>query len=86
MQVECDTLQQVVAAVESGAESVLLDHMTPDQLRAAVTMVAGRAITKANGGVTLATVRTIAESGVDRISVGALTHSAPALNLALDFD
>ena len=60
--------------------------LTPDQLRAAVTMVAGRAITKANGGVTLATVRTIAESGVDRISVGALTHSAPALNLALDFE
>jgi nicotinate-nucleotide pyrophosphorylase (carboxylating) len=86
VQVECDTLEQVVAAIESGAESVLLDNMTSDQLRTAVTIVGGRAITEASGGVTLTTVRAIAETGVDRISVGALTHSAPALNLALDFD
>ena len=83
---ECDTLEQVVAAIESGAESVLLDNMTSDQLCTAVTIVGGRAITEASGGVTLTTVRAIAETGVDRISVGALTHSAPALNLALDFD
>lgn len=86
VQVECDTLEQVVAAIESGAESVLLDNMTSDQLCTAVTIVGGRAITEASGGVTLTTVRAIAETGVDRISVGALTHSAPALNLALDFD
>ena len=86
VQVECDTLEQVATAVAAGAESVLLDNMTTDQLRAAVAAVAGRCVTEASGGVTLGSVRAIAETGVDRISVGALTHSAPALNLALDFE
>jgi nicotinate-nucleotide pyrophosphorylase (carboxylating) len=85
VQVECDDLAQVRAAVAAGADSVLLDNMPPDMLRACVQLVAGRAITEASGGVTLDTVRAAAETGVDRISVGALTHSAPALDVALDF-
>jgi nicotinate-nucleotide pyrophosphorylase (carboxylating) len=86
VQVECDTLDQVDAALAAHADSVLLDNMTLDQLRDAVARCRGRAITEASGGVTLDTVRAIAACGVDRISVGALTHSAPALDLALDFD
>lgn len=86
VQVECDTLAQVDAALAAQADCVLLDNMTLDQLRDAVARCRGRAITEASGGVTLDTVRAIAACGVDRISVGALTHSAPALDLALDFD
>ncbi len=86
IQVECDTLAQVDAALAAGADSVLLDNMSLDMLRDAVARCAGRAITEASGGVSLETVRAIAECGVERISVGALTHSAPALDLALDFD
>lgn len=86
VQVECDTLAQVDAAVAAGADWVLLDNMSPDQLRDAVARCAGRVITEASGGVTLDAVRAIADTGVDRISVGALTHSAPALDLGLDFD
>lgn len=86
VQVECDTLDQVDAAVAAGADWVLLDNMPLDQLREAVARCRGRVVTEASGGVTLETVRAIAEVGVDRISVGALTHSAPALDLGLDFD
>jgi nicotinate-nucleotide pyrophosphorylase (carboxylating) len=86
MQVECDTAEQVKAAVAAGAESVLLDNMTVAQLRECVAIAKGRAVTEASGGVTLANAASIAATGVDRISVGALTHSAPALNLALDFE
>jgi nicotinate-nucleotide pyrophosphorylase (carboxylating) len=86
IQVECDTLEQVDAALAAGADCILLDNMSLDQLRDAVQRCRGRATTEASGGVSLDTVRQIAETGVDRISVGALTHSAPALDLALDFD
>ena len=86
IQVECDTLAQVDAAVAAGADWVLLDNMSLDLLREAVARCRGRVVTEASGGVTLETVRAIAETGVDRISVGALTHSAPALDLGLDFD
>ena len=86
IQVECDTIAQVEAAVAAGADWVLLDNMSLDQLRDAVARCAGRVVTEASGGVTLDTVRAIADTGVDRISVGALTHSAPALDLGLDFD
>ncbi|MFI5311704.1 MAG: carboxylating nicotinate-nucleotide diphosphorylase [Gemmatimonadales bacterium] len=86
VQVECETAAQVRTAVEAGAESVLLDNMTLDALRESVAIAKGRCITEASGGVRLDTVRAIAETHVDRISVGALTHSAPALNLALDFE
>jgi nicotinate-nucleotide pyrophosphorylase (carboxylating) len=86
IEVECDRIDQVQAAVEAGADIILLDNMPPARLREAVTLVSGRAILEASGGVTLDTVRAIAETGVDWISVGALTHSAPAMDLALDFD
>jgi nicotinate-nucleotide pyrophosphorylase (carboxylating) len=86
VEVEADTLAQVREAVEAGADCILLDNMTPRQLRAAVTLVAGRAATEASGGVTLANVQAIAETGVDFISVGALTHSARAVDVALDFE
>lgn len=82
--VEADTLEQVAEAVDAGADVVLLDNMTCAQLREAVLLVGDRARTEASGGVTLDTVAQIAATGVDRISVGALTHSAPAFDAALD--
>jgi len=86
VEVECKTLAQVGEAVEAGADILLLDNMSLEQLREAAGLVAGRALTEASGGVNLGTVRAIAETGVDLISVGALTHSAPALDISLDFD
>ncbi|HEV2017345.1 MAG TPA: carboxylating nicotinate-nucleotide diphosphorylase [Gemmatimonadaceae bacterium] len=86
VEVECDTLDQVKIAIDAGADVIMLDNMSLMDLREAVKLVDGRAVTEASGGVTLETVRRIAETGVDWISVGALTHSAPALDLALDFD
>lgn len=86
IQVECDTIEQVRAAIAAGADALLLDNMGLPMLRESVTLAAGHCWTEASGGVTLETVRAIAESGVDRISIGALTHSAPAMDLALDFD
>jgi nicotinate-nucleotide pyrophosphorylase (carboxylating) len=85
VEVECDTLDQVREAVDTGADAILLDNMGPDLLRQAVAIIGGRAVSEASGGVNLNTVRAIAESGVDLISVGALTHSAPSLDLGLDF-
>jgi nicotinate-nucleotide pyrophosphorylase (carboxylating) len=85
IEVECDTPEQVRAALEGGAEIVLLDNMSPAQLRECVALVGDRALTEASGGITPESVRAVAETGVDRISVGALTHSAPALDIALDF-
>jgi nicotinate-nucleotide pyrophosphorylase (carboxylating) len=86
IEVECDRLEQVEAAVNAGADIILLDNMSTDELRRCVELVKGRATLEASGGVNLSTVRGIAETGVDWISVGALTHSAPAMDLALDFD
>ena len=86
IEVECDRLEQVSTALDAGADVVMLDNMGLMDLREAVKLVNGRAVTEASGGVNLDTARLIAETGVDWISVGALTHSAPALDLALDFD
>ena len=86
VEVECATLEELDEALEAGATSVLLDNMSPDQMREAVRRANGRAETEASGGVNLETVRAIAETGVDWISVGALTHSAPALDLSLLLD
>ena len=86
VEVECDTLDQVRAAIDAGADEVLVDNMPLDAIREAVEMARGRATVEASGGVTIDNVRAIAETGVDFISVGALTHSPPAMNLALDFD
>ena len=82
--VEVDRLDQIDAVVAGGADTVLLDNFTLDDLRTAVGLLAGRATAEASGGVTLDTVRGIAETGVQVISVGALTHSARALDLGLD--
>jgi nicotinate-nucleotide pyrophosphorylase (carboxylating) len=86
VEVECDSLDQVRAALDAGADVIMLDNMTLLDLREAVKVIAGRAVAEASGGVTLDSVRKIAETGVNWISVGALTHSSPALDLALDFD
>lgn len=86
VEVEADSLEQVELAVKARADIILLDNMTPDKLRQAVQIVQGRAKTEASGGVNLSTVRAVAESGVDYISVGSLTHSARAMDVALDFE
>jgi nicotinate-nucleotide pyrophosphorylase (carboxylating) len=85
VEVEADTLEQVEQAAAAGADIILLDNMTLIQLRLAVQNVRKRAQTEASGGVNLASVRAIAETGVDYISVGALTHSARAVDIGLDF-
>ncbi|MBM7047070.1 MULTISPECIES: carboxylating nicotinate-nucleotide diphosphorylase [Rhizobium] len=85
IEVEVDTLEQLREAMAEGVDAVLLDNMTPDQLRNAVDIVAGRAITEASGRITPATAAAIAASGVDLISVGWLTHSAPTLDIGLDW-
>jgi nicotinate-nucleotide pyrophosphorylase (carboxylating) len=86
VEVECDNLEQVRSAIGAGADVIMLDNMSLMELQEAVKLVEGRAVVEASGGVTLETVRPIAETGVNWISVGALTHSAPALDLGLDFD
>ncbi len=83
LEVECRTLEEVDEALGAGASRILLDNMNPQQLRAAAEHVGDRAELEASGGVTLATIRDIASSGVQFVSVGALTHSAPALDLSL---
>ncbi|MEM7679710.1 MAG: carboxylating nicotinate-nucleotide diphosphorylase [Pseudomonadota bacterium] len=86
IEIEVDTIEQLEAVLESGnADIVMLDNMDFKTLKSAVDMAKGKLITEASGGVTLETVREIAETGVDYISVGALTHSVKALDIALDF-
>jgi nicotinate-nucleotide pyrophosphorylase (carboxylating) len=86
IEVEADNLEQVKQAAIAGADMILLDNMNLKQLRRAVKIVSGRAKTEASGGVNLKTVRVIAATGVDFISVGALTHSARAVDIGLDFE
>jgi nicotinate-nucleotide pyrophosphorylase (carboxylating) len=86
VQVECDTVAQAKAAIAAGADALLLDNMPNHALRECVQLAQGHCWTEASGGVSLDSVRGIAETGVDRISIGALTHSAPSLDLALDFE
>jgi nicotinate-nucleotide pyrophosphorylase (carboxylating) len=86
VEVEADTLEQVEQAILAGADCILLDNMSVDQLRLAVQKCRGRVQTEASGGVTLPKARAIAETGVDFISVGALTHSARAVDIGLDFE
>jgi nicotinate-nucleotide pyrophosphorylase (carboxylating) len=83
LEVECRTPAEIDEALAAGAPRILLDNMTPAQLREAVARVAGRAELEASGGVTLETLRAVAETGVDFVSMGAVTHSAPALDLSL---
>ena len=84
IEVEVETLEQLREALDAGAEMVLLDNMSPELMRRAVEMTAGRAQLEASGGMTLEGAVAAAKAGVDRISVGALTHSAPALDLSLE--
>jgi nicotinate-nucleotide pyrophosphorylase (carboxylating) len=84
IEVEVENLAMVAQAVAAGADIIMLDNMSLDEMRAAVDYIAGRALTEASGGVTLDRVRAIAECGVDMISVGALTHSVPAMDISLD--
>ena len=84
--IEADTLEQVEEALAAGANHILLDNMTPDELREAVALVDGRAKTEASGGVRLDTVAAIAATGVDYISVGALTHSARAMDFSMEME
>jgi nicotinate-nucleotide pyrophosphorylase (carboxylating) len=85
VQIEVDRLDQIEPALAAGADRLLLDNMPPPVLRAAVAMVAGRVPLEASGGVALETVRAIAETGVDFISVGRITQSAPAVDIGLDY-
>ncbi|HWN98909.1 MAG TPA: carboxylating nicotinate-nucleotide diphosphorylase [Blastocatellia bacterium] len=86
VEIEVDDLDQIPQALSAGADIILLDNMSTDGLRRAVALIGSRAITEASGGVTLGTISEIAATGVDVISVGALTHSAPALDIGLDFE
>jgi nicotinate-nucleotide pyrophosphorylase (carboxylating) len=86
IELEVDTLDQLAEAMECGVDAVLLDNMGPDMLRRAVDMVRGRAITEASGRITVETAPAIAAAGVDLISSGWITHSAPILDLGLDID
>jgi nicotinate-nucleotide pyrophosphorylase (carboxylating) len=86
VEVECDTVAQVDEALAAGATALLLDNFTPDEVAATVARVAGRARIEVSGGVTLATVGAYAQAGVDDISVGRLTHSAPALDVTLELE
>ena len=86
IEVEVESFEQAQEAVEGGADVILLDNMGPPEMARCVKMIAGRALTEASGGITLANARAIAESGVDIMSSGALTHSARALDISLDIE
>src|SRR5262245_45604778 len=86
IEIEVDRLDQILEALAAGADIILLDNMSPDEMRRAVALIGGRAAAEASGGVNLTTVAAIAATGVDVISVGALTHSAPVLDIGLDFE
>ena len=86
VEVECASLAEVSAALDAGVARLLLDNMSLEQLRQAVELAGGRAELEASGGITLETIRAVAETGVDYVSVGALTHSAPALDMSLLLD
>ena len=86
VEVEVESLDQVREAVDAGAHIIMLDNMPVDLMREAVGIIAGRASIEASGGITLATVREVAETGVDLISIGGLTHSTDALDISLDLE
>jgi nicotinate-nucleotide pyrophosphorylase (carboxylating) len=86
VEVEVESLEQVREAVDAGAHIIMLDNMAVPMMREAVGMIAGRASVEASGGITLATVRDVAETGVDLISIGGLTHSPDALDISLDLE
>jgi nicotinate-nucleotide pyrophosphorylase (carboxylating) len=85
IQVEVDRIEQIEPALNAGADRLLLDNMPPPMLREAVALVAGRVPLEASGGVNLDTVRAIAEPGVEYVSLGRITQSAPAVDIGLDY-
>jgi nicotinate-nucleotide pyrophosphorylase (carboxylating) len=85
IEIEVDSLEQLTQAIAAGAQLVLLDNMDPELCKQAVALVAGKCKLEASGGITLENAKTFADSGVDYLAIGALTHSAPALDIALDF-
>ena len=86
VEIEVESMDEAREALEARADVILLDNMAPEEMRRVVEMIGGRALVEASGGITLETVREVAETGVDIISVGALTHSVNALNISLDLD
>jgi nicotinate-nucleotide pyrophosphorylase (carboxylating) len=84
IEIEVENLEQVREAVGAGADILMLDNMSSLEMAEAVVLIAGRALTEASGGITLENVREVAETGVDMISVGALTHSVSSLDISLD--
>jgi nicotinate-nucleotide pyrophosphorylase (carboxylating) len=86
VEVEVESLDQLREALSAGADAVLLDNMGPEELRGAVEEAAGRCLTEASGGIGLEDLAAVAETGVDLISLGWITHSAPRLDVALDLD
>ena len=86
IEVEADTVEQAKTAAEAGADIILLANMSCEELSQSIELISGRSKTEASGGITMDTVREIAETGVDYISIGALTHSAPAVDIGFDFD
>jgi nicotinate-nucleotide pyrophosphorylase (carboxylating) len=86
VEVEIESVRDLEAAIQAGADVVMLDNMGPARLRTCVARARGRCLLEASGGITKRNVRAVAETGVDFISVGWITHSAPALDVALDFD
>jgi nicotinate-nucleotide pyrophosphorylase (carboxylating) len=86
VEVEVETLDEVREAVEAGAHIIMLDNMSVDTMRQAMGIVEGRAVVEASGGITMETVRQVADTGVDLISIGGLTHSASALDISLDLE
>ena len=86
VEVEVETLEETKEAVEAGAHIIMLDNMPPDLMRQAMELIDGRAVVEASGGITLETVRAVAETGVDLISIGGLTHSSTALDISLDLE
>ncbi len=86
IEIEVKTQDEAAQAADAGANIILLDNMTPEQMRQAVGLISGRALTEASGGINLENVRAVAETGVDRISIGALTHSPKALDISLELD
>jgi nicotinate-nucleotide pyrophosphorylase (carboxylating) len=86
IEIEVKTAEEAVQAAEAGADIIMLDNMNLEDMRLAVRLVQGRALLEASGGITLENVRAVAETGVDRISIGALTHSPKALDISLELD
>jgi len=86
VEVEVETLEETKEAVEAGAHIIMLDNMPPDLMRQAMELIDGRAVVEASGGITMGTVRAVAETGVDLISIGGLTHSPTALDISLDLE